>query len=345
MYGRELDRSARCFVTGGMGFIGSHLVDRLWEHGCTITVYDTAAVKANRWWGDYRKGRLEFVQGDLRDSERLSQALAGHEVVFHLAAFTDTRASGTQRTADLEQGTVATWHLLEAMQQQGVRDLVFTSSQLVYGDQQEMPLREYATPLLPVSLYGASKVACEALIRAYSHLFGLRSVILRLSNIVGGRMKRGILRDFIHRLLENPERLEILGDGEQARNYLLVDHAVDAFLCAHAGAPGEGCHVYNVGNLDTVRATEIARIVVEEMGLVGVTEIAAAGGRVGWAGDVPSLLSDLSRIRALGWSPGLNSAGCIRESVRRLQCDLAGAFMLRETTPLVQLGNLPVVRG
>lgn len=261
---------------------------------------------------------MTFVEGDLRDAETLDKTIDGHDVVFHLAAYADTQRSGIMRDADLQNGTVATWNLLEAMYKHDVRSIVFASSQLVYGDLSCFPISEISGPLLPVSLYGASKLACEGLISAYAHLFDIRATVCRFANIMGARMWRGILHDFIRRLLDSPKRLVVLGDGQQARNYLLVDHCLDAMLLAYVRNTNENCALYNIGNLDTITATDVAKIVIQEMGLEGITDIAYTGGRRGWRGDVPNMQYDLARIRRLGWVPPLNSAGCIRESVRRL---------------------------
>lgn len=315
---REVDLSKRYLVTGGAGFIGSHLVERLCGLGCAVTVCDNLSTGTRKWLDLHAHATMTFIQADLRDAETLDRTIAGHDVVFHLAAYADTQRSGIVRDADLQNGTVATWNLLEAMYKHNVKDIVFASSQLVYGDLSCFPISEVSGPLLPISLYGASKLACEGLISAYTHLFDLRAIICRFANIMGGRMWRGILHDFIRKLLDSPKRLVVLGDGQQARNYLLVDHCVDAMLLTYAQDTSENCGLYNVGNLETITATDVAKIVIQEMGLEGMTEIEYTGGRRGWRGDVPNMKYDLARIQRLGWTPPLNSAECIRESVRRL---------------------------
>lgn len=320
----SLDQSKNYLVTGGAGFIGSHLVERLLSMGCRVTIYDNLS-DGTKWWlkHPHVSPSPRFVEADLRDAETLNNVLPGHDIVFHLAAFTDTRRSGLNHDTDLQNGTLATWHLLEAMQKHSIRELVFASTQQVYGELKTFPISESAGPLLPISLYGASKLACEGIISAYSHLFGIRVTICRFSNIVGGRMRHGIVRDFIYKLLATPERLQILGDGQQARNYLLVEHCLDAVLLAFTTTQKENCTVYNVGNLDTITAREVGQIVIEEMHLDSIANISCAGGDRGWQGDVPNMQYDLRRIQGLGWQPSLNSKNSVRECVRRILRDVA----------------------
>lgn len=318
----ELDLSKKYFVTGGAGFIGSHLVEYLWQMGCPVTVYDNLSTGRKKRLEPCLRAGMTLFEADLNDKDTLARAIAGQDVVFHLAAYADTQRSGLVRNADLENGTVATWNLLEAMYKHGVSEIAFASSQLVYGELDKFPISESAGPLLPTSLYGASKLACEGLISAYAHLFDIRATICRFGNIMGGRMWRGILYDFIHKLIESPGNLEILGDGQQARNYLLIDYCLDAMLLAHTHETGERCRLYNVGNSDTITATEVAQIVIQEMGLEGQTSLSYTGGRHGWRGDVPNMHYDLSLIRQIGWTPEASSSECIRESVRRLLKEL-----------------------
>jgi UDP-glucose 4-epimerase len=325
-----IDISKRYMVTGGSGFIGSHLVERLLAANCNVTIYDKAVNRSANWLRLYQySDKLTIYEADLADTQLLAQAIDGQDVVFHFAAHTDTRRSGELRQADLQDGIIATTCLLEAMQQHGVGALVFASSQLVYGDLDTFPISETIGPLLPTSLYGASKLACEGIISAYSHLFDMRATICRFTNIVGSRMRQGIIYDFIRKLMHTPEHLEIKGDGKQARSYFLVNHALDALFTAYLHGQQQGCQVYNVGSLDTTTATDVGRIVIQEMGLEGIAEVSYTDGKRGWKGDTPSMQYNLARIQSLGWTPRLSSDGAVRETVRLLQKDLAEEMMLQ----------------
>lgn len=310
--------SGRCFVTGGAGFIGSHLSERLLAAGDTVTVYDNLSSGKREWIEPLLDHPcFTFVQADLRDQEALAEAMRDHDVVIHLGANTDIALGTTKPRLDLDNCTIATFNVLEAMRDTGLRELLFASSSTIYGEIPIHPTPEDAGPVLPISLYGAAKLACEGMISAYCHLYGLRARIFRFGNVVGARMSHGVIYDFIHKLQGNPAELEILGDGHQQKNFFLVEDCIDAILFARDRMDEKDCDVYNLGTDSIVNVTEIAQIVVEEMGLSNV-RFRYTGGERGWPGDVPKVVYDVGKIRALGWEARQSSADAVRIATRRL---------------------------
>jgi UDP-glucose 4-epimerase len=304
-------------VTGGAGFIGSHLVDRLIAAG-EVVVFDNLTSGKHEFLSQHRcNPRLEFVRGDLLDMDRLEKALAGCDFVFHLAANPDIRVSSIERPdTDLKQGTIATFNVLEAMRRADVRKIAFSSSSVVYGEPTTIPTPENYGALVPISLYGASKLAAEGLISAYCGTFGLQTWIFRFANIVGSRATHGILVDFHRKLSTEQRELEVLGDGNQAKSYLLVEDCVDGMLFGiqHSNQP---VNIFNLGSEDNVRVARIAEIFLREMGL-NETEIRYTGGRRGWRGDVPLMQLDVTRMTALGWKARHSSEEAITLAAREL---------------------------
>ena len=320
----------KVLVTGGAGFIGSHLVDALMEQDVEVVVLDNLS-----------KGRLEnlagwlghphfrFVKGDLIVPSSIEGSVKGCDVVFHLAANPEVRVGATETRVDYEQNVLATYNLLEAMRKSGgCGSIVFASTSTVYGEADVMPTPEDYGPLKPISLYGASKLACESLISGYSHMFGFRSVILRLANIVGPRSNHGVIHDFIEKLSENPRVLEVLGDGTQSKSYLHIDDCVEAFFVA-AENVHDTIEIYNVGSEDRVNVLTIAGMVAEEMGLGGV-EICCTGGvdgGRGWMGDVKEMLLDVSKLKSLGWKPARSSVDAVRLAVKGILAEMSEAHV------------------
>ncbi|HEU4758793.1 MAG TPA: NAD-dependent epimerase/dehydratase family protein [Dehalococcoidia bacterium] len=314
----DVDNLGACFVTGGAGFIGSHLSERLLAAGNAVTVFDNLSLGRTEWVQHlFAHPRFRFVKGDLRDTDAVRQAIAGHEVVFHLGANTDIPRGNEDPRIDLENDILATFTLLEAMRHHGIRRLAFASSSTVFGEPDVRPTPETVGPLLPISLYGAGKLACEGLISAYCHLFGMEAWMFRFGNVVGPRMGHGILHDFIAKLRRDPRRLEVLGDGNQEKNYFLVEDCIDGILYAMRHANGQSCDVFNLGCASTLKASEIARIVIEEMGLEDV-DVHYTGGRRGWPGDVPVVIYDAGKMKRLGWQAGHTSAEAVRAALRRI---------------------------
>ncbi|HLB26123.1 MAG TPA: NAD-dependent epimerase/dehydratase family protein [Dehalococcoidia bacterium] len=307
-----------CFVTGGAGFIGSHLTERLLADGNAVTVFDNLSGGRREWLEPLLDGhRLKFVEGDLRDARSLAEAMTGHNIVFHLGANTDIPLGNQDTRLDLENGVLATHNVLEAMRQLDVRRLVFASSSTVTGEPAVRPTPENVGPPLPISLYGAGKLACEGLISAYCHLFGIQAWMFRFANVIGPRMSHGILHDFVAKLRRDPAELEVLGDGKQEKNYFVVEDCIEGMLHAVRHAGGKPCDVFNLGCDSTITAAEIARIVIAEMGLTGVP-VRYTGGSRGWPGDVPVVVSDVSKIKELGWQARYTSAEAIRVALRRI---------------------------
>ena len=305
-------------VTGGAGFIGSHLVERLLLDN-EVTVLD-----------NFSSGRIEFLEpyrdipdfhlltGDLMNPKILDNAVSGKDFIFHLAANPDVKLGSEDTHVHLEQNVLATYNLLEAMRKNDVRQMAFTSTSTVYGEAAQVPTPEDYGPLLPISLYGASKLSCEALISSYCHTFQMQSWIYRFANIVGERGTHGVLVDFIRKLRENSGKLEILGSGKQRKSYLEVKDCIRAMIHAVEHSTGE-VNVFNIGSEDSVDVTEIADIVVGQMGLDRVEYNYTGGidGR-GWRGDVKLMLLSIEKIKRLGWSPELGSARALEVAVKAL---------------------------
>jgi len=309
-------KGKKIFVTGGAGFIGSHLVDRLITDN-EITVYDNfSSGKESLVRKHIKKANFRLVAEDLLDFQQLQKALKGQEIVFHLASNPDIAKSMKDPALDLNQGIVATFNVLEAMRLQGVKKLVYTSGSGVYGDQGLEYTAEDFGPLLPTSMYGASKLAAEGLISAFCHLYNMHAWIFRPANIVGSGQTHGVAFDFIRKLKKNPRQLEILGDGTQSKSYLLVSDLINAMLLAIEKA-NDVVNLFNVTSTTFIDVTMIARIVCEEMGLKDV-EFVYTGDDRGWRGDVPKVRMDIKKITKLGWHPKLASDQAIRQSVRSL---------------------------
>jgi len=308
----------RYFVTGGAGFIGSHLVDRLLAEGNQVTVYDKLALGWSKWLDEVSQNeRFSLVHANMLDLNSLTKAMAGHDVVWHLGANTDIPGGTADPQLDLQNCTIATSNVLEAMTANGIRKLLFASSAAVYGETSRHPTPEDVGPLLPISPYGAAKLACEGLISAYCHLHGIQAWMFRFANVVGTRMGHGVIFDFVCKLREDPHVLEILGDGEQQKNFFLVGDCVEGMLFAFHHANGKPCDVFNLGSDSSLKVTEVARIAVEEMGLRDV-EFRYTGGQRGWPGDVPAYFHDVTKMRKLGWTAKDSAVEAVHTAVRRL---------------------------
>lgn len=318
----------RACVTGGAGFIGSTLADRLSDLGAEVVIVD-----------DFRTGRREFVagllerpnarlvEGDVLDAGVLSEAFAGCDWVFHLQANADVRHGLEHPARDLEQNTVATSTVLEAMRAAGVRRIAFSSTGSVYGEPEVFPTPEDAPFPIQTSLYGASKLAGEGLISAYAHGYGFAGLIFRFVSLLGERYTHGHVFDFYRALKRDPTRLRVLGDGRQEKSYLYVQDCVSAMLTAARAHEREqgATHVYNLGTDETVTVNQSLATIVAHMGLDPVLDY--AGGRRGWAGDSPLIHLDCTRIRSLGWKPTLSIA---QATIRTLEWFEAHPYAWRE---------------
>ena len=303
----------RACITGGAGFIGSNLADRLSAGGAEVVIVD-----------DFRTGRREFVhdalkrpgvtlvEGDLLDPHILDDAVKGCDWVFHLQANADVRHGLEHPRRDLEQNTIATSNVLEAMRANGVSRIAFSSTGSVYGEPEVFPTPEDAPFPIQTSLYAASKLAGEGLVAAYAAGYDFTGVTFRFVSILGERYTHGHVFDFYRALKHDPAHLRVLGDGRQEKSYLYVQDCIDAMLTAighHQDEPG--AHVYNLGTDETVAVDDSVAIIVEQMGLS--PEIEHTGGQRGWTGDSPLILLDTARVRSLGWKPQLT----IREAILR----------------------------
>lgn len=303
-------------VTGGAGFIGSHLVDTLVAQGNEVLVIDSLSAGKKETIAQHVDAcRVRFVQEDLLE-DGWQDALKGADRLFHLAADPDVRQSAVSPEPAFRNNILATFRVLEAMRIHKVPEIVFTSTSTVYGDAKVIPTPEDYTPLEPISVYGASKLACEAMISSYCHSFGMNAWIFRFANIIGERSGHGVITDFIRKLEENPSELEILGDGKQTKSYLEVHECIAAMLFT-IGKARATVNIFNIGSEDWIDVMSIAKIVTEEMHLQG-TKLRFTGGERGWVGDVPKMQLALDRIKQLRWKPQLGSRESVRLAVRDL---------------------------
>jgi UDP-glucose 4-epimerase len=302
-------------VTGGAGFIGSHLVDTLVAQGNEVVVIDSLCAGRKETIARHIDScDIRFVQADLL-SDGWQDAINGADRLFHLAADPDVRQSAVNPDPTMQNNIMATYRVLEAMRRYKVPELVFTSTSTVYGDAKVLPTPEDYAPLLPISVYGASKLACEALISSYCYSFGMKSWIYRFANIVGDRSGHGVIMDFIRKLKANPAELEILGDGKQVKSYLEVHECVAAMLFALRTR--ETVNIFNIGSEDWIDVRSIAEIVTEEMHLT-TTKFRFTGGERGWVGDVPKMQLAIDKIKALRWKPQVGSRESVRIAVRAM---------------------------
>jgi UDP-glucose 4-epimerase len=307
----------RVFIAGGAGFIGSHFVDHFMAMpDTTVTVFDNFT-SGQQWHLRDHAGnrRLTVIEGDLQKVDAVAAAVRGHDIVYHFASNPDIAKAMTEPDIDFWQGTYLTQNLLEAMRRGGVPRLVYASGSGVYGDTGLKPVTEDWAPMLPISTYGASKLAGEALISAYSFMFGLSGHVFRFGNVVGPRQTHGVGFDFVRRLLEDPTKLTILGDGRQSKSYIHVDDVVDAVLVAHRNTE-DGYEAFNVASGDYITVTEIADLAVETVGLdPAEVRYEYTGGERGWRGDVPMVRLNTDRIRGLGWANRRSSRKALQDSM------------------------------
>ncbi len=307
----------KILVTGAAGFIGSHVVDRLIEDGNHVTAYDNLSqgdLKNLSRWNE--NPLLEFVKGDVTDTSKLREASADCVAVFHLAANPEVRQGDP--SVHFQQNVYATHCVLEAASSAGAKDFVFTSSSTVYGEAKQLPTAEDYSPMVPISIYGAGKLASEAIISGTCNTSGMRGLIFRLANVIGPRLRHGVIFDFINKLRKDPTHLDVLGDGTQKKSYLYVTDCIEGMSKAFEMDRG-ALEVYNLGSSDSINVPSIARTVIEEMNLKGV-EIEYKGGPDGrgWIGDVKTMLLDISKIQSSGWNPKYSSSESVKESARAM---------------------------
>jgi len=307
----------KAFLSGGAGFIGSNLVDRLLDLGHEVTVYDnlsTGLLQFLEYARDFDRFRL--VQGDLLDEDSLSEAITGHEFVFHLAANADVRFGTEHPRRDLEQNTIVTYNILEAMRNHGIRKIAFASTGSVYGEATVIPTPEVAPFPIQTSLYAASKLAGEGMITAYCEGFSFQSWIFRFVSILGERYTHGHVFDFYRELKQNPSRLEVLGNGKQRKSYLYIQDCIDAILLA-LDKSNESVNVLNLGVDGYCEVNDSIGWICEELGVSPKLEY--TGGDRGWIGDNPFIFLDTSKIRDLGWKPKLSIKDGVLKTVQYLK--------------------------
>ena len=314
----------RVCVVGGAGFIGGHFVDRLLSTDASeqVTVYDNFS-SGRMWHLDAHRsdGRLAVIRNDVRDLEALVTAAAGHDTIIHLASNPDIARAVTDPAVDFDQGTLLTHHVAEAARRGGVDLVLYASGSGVYGDLGELEAAEDHGPLIPVSTYGASKLAGEALLASYAAMFGITARAFRFGNVVGPRQTHGVGFDFIRRLLADADYLHILGDGSQSKSYVHVEDVIEAVLLAARAATGPYA-VFNVATGDYVTVTEIAELAMEVVGLpAGRTRLDYTGGDRGWKGDVPVVRINTDRIRSLGWKNERTGPEALRASMESMLAD------------------------
>jgi UDP-glucose 4-epimerase len=316
--------STRFFIAGGAGFIGSHFTDRLLCDKTTeaVTIYDNFS-SGREWHYAHHEHdrRLRVIHGELKDLAALERCMEGHDTVIHLASNPDIARATVEPDIDFREGTFLTQQIVEAMRRSGTPCLLYASGSGVYGDLKDHEVHEDYGPLVPVSTYGASKLAGEALIASYCAMFDLRACAFRLGNVVGARQTHGVGFDFIRRLRAQPDRLRILGDGQQSKSYIHVDDVIDAVLLAHR-ATSQSFEVYNVATGDYITVTEIAELAIEIAGLAAdQVQLEYTGGDRGWKGDVPVVRLNIDRIRALGWAAKHDTRQALRVSLDALAAD------------------------
>jgi UDP-glucose 4-epimerase len=311
------DLGNRYFIVGGAGFVGSHFTDRLLADPAIakVTLYDNFSSGRNWHYEHHRDDEsLSVVHADVGDLPSLEAAMAGHDVVIHLASNPDIARAATEPEIDFYQGTLLTNNVLEAMRRTGLRRILYASGSGVYGDLGEVEANENHGPLVPVSTYGASKLAGEALISSYCCMFELTGCVFRFGNVVGARQTHGVGFDFVRRLLRDPGHLQILGDGTQSKSYIHISDVVTAVLHANRYClkPFE---TFNVATGDYITVTEIAELAAECLALASKPVFEYSGGNRGWKGDVPIVRLNTDRIRALGWTCQRSTRVALRDSL------------------------------
>ncbi len=316
---RWMSDGLKYFIAGGAGFIGSHLIRRLLEDTSVskVVAFDNLSSGQKFYLDEVASDdRFTFVEGDLKDLELLNKHIVGCEHVYHLAANPDIAKAVTEPGVDFWQGTYLTHNVLEASRVAGVKRITYTSGSGVYGDFGNDAVKESLGPLFPISTYGASKLGCEAMLSAYSHMFNIHAVAFRFANVVGARQTHGVVYDFVRRLLDDSSELTILGDGSQSKSYIHVTDVIDAMLLLEERA-WEGFDVLNASTEDYATVQEIADMVIDQLDLREV-KFAYTGGKRGWKGDVPVVRFDSSKLRKLGWRNKMSSSEALVDSIQAI---------------------------
>ena len=315
-----MNTQSSVMVTGGAGFIGSHLVDFLLEKGFHVIVYDNLSTGKLNFLklATTQSERFKLIHADLLDQKKLSESLKNVEIVFHLAANADVRFGLEHPSRDLTQNTMATFYLLEAMREQGVKKIVFSSTGSVYGEANVIPTPEDAPFPIQTSLYAASKLACEALISAYAEGYGVKGYLFRFVSILGERYTHGHVVDFYKQLTEHPDRLSVLGNGQQKKSYLYVKDCIEAIWTALTHT-NQKINLFNLGTDEYVTVNDSISAICEVMNVS--PQITYSGGERGWVGDNPFIFLDCTRIKSLHWKATHTIRQSIQKTVHFLQSE------------------------
>jgi UDP-glucose 4-epimerase len=307
----------RYFVTGGAGFIGSNLIDRLLAGGHAVTAYDNLSTGQARFLDKARPNpNFRLIEGDLLDESKLADAVKGHDFVFHFAANADVRFGTNHPRRDLEQNTIVTYNVLESMRQAGIKRMAFSSTGSIYGEPNVHPTPEDAPFPIQTSLYGASKLAGEGLIEAYCNGFGFTGYIFRFVSILGERYSHGHVYDFYRQLSQDPTKLKVLGNGKQRKSYLYVQDCVDAILTVIEKRTEAGAYIHNLGADEYCEVNDSIGWICAKMGVK--PELTYTGGERGWIGDSPFIFLDTKKVRSLGWKPKLTIKQGVEKTVEYL---------------------------
>jgi UDP-glucose 4-epimerase len=307
----------KAIVTGGAGFLGSHLVDRLLDKGYHVKVIDNLSTSTDKYITPHLKDeKFEFVKMDILNLEKLKQEFAGFDVVFHFAANADIRRGLKDTFRDLEQNTIGTYNILEAMRVNDIKEILYASSAAVYGEPKTFPTPEDVS-LVQTSFYGASKLSGEALIQAFCEGFDFRGWMFRFVSVVGERHPHGVTFDFYHKLKKDNTKLEIIGDGTQRKSYMYIEDCMDGIMLAYEKAT-EKVNIFNLGWELYINVNTVADTVTSEMGLLDV-KYEYTGGSRGWVGDSPLVHLSVEKLKSLGWQPKVSCEEGIRKTVRWLK--------------------------
>ncbi len=320
----SLENMGPVLITGGAGFIGSHIVDRLMAGDAEIKILDNlSAGDISNLSAHKNNKNFHFIKKDLADDSDLKESIKNVKTVFHIAADPEVRTGFEHPDISYRENIKNTFFLLEQIRKSDVKTLLFTSSSTVYGEPNIFPTSEDYGPLFPISPYGASKLACEALISSYCHTYGIKGQIFRLANIIGSRSKHGVIWDFIKKLQSNDKNLEVLGDGTQSKSYLHVSDCVDCFFfCLFTQQ--KQVDIFNVGNNDRMDVISIAKIVCDGMNLhdVNISTTGGVDNGRGWNGDIKKMQLDISKLENLGWRPKLSCSEAVKFASKELVKDL-----------------------
>jgi UDP-glucose 4-epimerase len=307
----------KAFVTGGAGFIGSHIVDKLVTLGAHVTIYDNFCTGQEEFIAHHQDNpNVRVIKADVLDLDRLTKEMAGHDIIFHLQANADVRGGVKHTRVDLEQNTIATWNVCEAMRLNNAKRIMFASSAVMYGEPTVFPTPEDYMPV-QTALYGASKLAGEAMIEAYCEYYDMTCYMFRFVSWIGERYTHGVIFDFMRKLQDSPNELEILGNGKQRKSYLDVVDGVNGIFYAIEHAK-ERKNIFNLGHDEFMNVMDLARIVIDELGMENVS-FRTTGGERGWLGDAPFVHLDTARLKSLGWKPQISIEQGIRNTVKYLK--------------------------